>query len=79
MHAIAHQDTFALSLTNQGLHAQTLLAANEERITALHHTLKQLESERHALCGRLQGNLTANEINWLFRPAVPLQENRTYC
>ncbi|MBF0272640.1 MAG: hypothetical protein HQL98_11330 [Magnetococcales bacterium] len=78
MHASTLSDS--MRLTNPGLHAQALLEANEERINALHHTLKLLESERRTLCGQLQSQvgLSASEINWLFRPAAPLGEHHYF-
>ncbi|MBF0126553.1 MAG: hypothetical protein HQM02_05000 [Magnetococcales bacterium] len=74
MPATVQQNSLSAHLTTRGLHAKALLEANEERINALHTTLKLLEKERHELCGKLQGSpgLTANEINWVFRPASPL-------
>ncbi|MBF0182043.1 MAG: hypothetical protein HQM03_18655 [Magnetococcales bacterium] len=69
-------DTHSLSdpRTTRGLHAQALLEANEERISALHNTLRLLEQERNDLCGRMQkpSSLTPNELLWIFRPPVPL-------
>ncbi|MBF0428331.1 MAG: hypothetical protein HQL94_05365 [Magnetococcales bacterium] len=74
MPAISRQDSQSIRLTNHGIHAMAMLEANEERINALHHTLKLLEHERQELCRNLHGSetLSATEINWLFRPAVPL-------
>ncbi|GAB0057009.1 hypothetical protein SIID45300_01329 [Candidatus Magnetaquicoccaceae bacterium FCR-1] len=68
-------------MPHAGLHAKKLLDANEERINALYNTLKMLERERRTLCGHLRGNesLTANEINWLFRPpTAPLNEDEYF-
>ncbi|MBF0295925.1 MAG: hypothetical protein HQL96_12115 [Magnetococcales bacterium] len=69
--------------TTSGLHAKALLEANEERINALHSTLRMLEQERSELCGKMQKpvSLTPNELLWIFRPAVPLTEQAVgnYC
>lgn len=77
MPPIIHHNSRQECIKDHGIHAKALLEANEERIHALNYTLKMLEKERYELCSRLQDTvkLSVNEINWLFRPASPLQCN----
>ncbi|MBF0340733.1 MAG: hypothetical protein HQL95_07180 [Magnetococcales bacterium] len=80
MHAFSQNGNRSCEMIPPGLHSKNLLDANEERINALHHTLKLLENERRELCGQLKSplGLSASEIDWLFRPAAPLNEHEYF-